>query len=86
MTRFWEWFIITLPRRCVICGGKLSGGQSAVKAHYRGEITLCRWCREALDEADRLTYSAMGKETPELFEAFDSATTSKKHNSRKGST
>ena len=71
MTRFWEWFIITLPRRCVICDGKLDGGQSAVKAHYRGEITLCRWCREALDEAGRLNYSASGNEPPELMEAFD---------------
>lgn len=72
MTRFWDWFIITQPRRCVICDGKLPGGHSAVKAHYRGEITLCRWCREALEQEDRLTY-ASGAEPPELMEAFDTA-------------
>lgn len=71
MTRFWDWFIITVKRRCVICDGELEGGYAAVKAHYRGEITLCRWCREALDKAGRLTYSSLYGEKPELSEAFD---------------
>jgi hypothetical protein len=54
----------------VICDGKLPGGHSAVKAHYRGEITLCKWCREALEKDGRLTYS-YGEERPKLTEAFD---------------
>lgn len=77
MTRFWNWFIITVKRRCVICDGKLDGGDAAVKAHYRGEITLCRWCREALDKDGRLTYSSLYGEKPELFEAFDPETVKK---------
>lgn len=72
MTRFWDWFIITVSRRCVICDGKLSRGTSAVQAHYRGNITLCQWCREALEKDNRLTYS-YGTESPELNEAFDIA-------------
>lgn len=77
MTRFWEWFILMAKRRCVICGGKLEGGHSAVKAHYRGEVTLCGPCREALDKAGRLTYSSMYEEKPELCEAFDPETVNK---------
>ena len=72
MTRFWDWFVITVSRRCVICDGKLSGGQSAIQAHYRGNITLCRWCREPLEKGGRLTY-IYGAEPPELMEAFDVA-------------
>jgi len=72
MSRWWDWIVITMTRRCVICDGELKGGHSAVQAHYRGNITLCRWCREALEKEGRLTYS-YGAEPPELMEAFDVA-------------
>jgi len=68
--KLWDWFILTIPRRCVICGGKIPGGTKAVKTNFRGEITLCRWCREALDKEKRLKYSQWPGE-PELTEGFD---------------
>jgi len=68
--RRWDWIIITVPRRCVVCDGKIPGGSAALEARYRGKITLCKWCREALDKDNRIEYSGE-KELPELMEGFD---------------
>lgn len=69
MKRWWSWTILTMPRRCVICGGKIPGGTMAAEANYRGKITLCLLCREALDKEGRLQFHDRDK--PELFEGFD---------------
>lgn len=68
--RRWSWIILTVPRRCVVCGGEIPGGTKAMKANFRGEITLCGRCREALDKDKRLTHSQWPDE-PELLEGFD---------------
>ncbi len=69
--RWWRWTILTVPRRCVICSGKLPGGTKVMEANYRGTITLCRLCREALDKANRLKHDSFLEEDVELEEGFD---------------
>ena len=79
--KHWAWFILTVPRRCVICGGLIPGGTKAVQTNFRGKITLCRWCREALDKENRLDY-AQWPEEPELFEGYDMDESINKHRRR----